>query len=298
MTIGFSVVIPAFNYGHCVERAVRSVLAQSSEIFEVLVINDGSSDNTDEVMQLLVQEGDDRLRYLSQPNRGLSAVRNRGVRESRYDWLVFLDADDEMCAEALTAYAECASAHPDARLLIGGHVSCRGKERSVIAPLKASPDRRANFINYLNKRLTISNGACAMHKEVFSSAHYDPELRHTEDIPVFAHVLSRYDAASFSGPVALIYKHSNSMRHDVDAALQVGMNLESCIFDNNDLPAWAESYRQKYRVRRLLSLLKICDRAGRYREVRRLFPLLFRASPLQALKPRYLRRYIRSLLKP
>lgn len=298
MSMGFSVVIPAYNYGHCVERAVRSVLAQPQTAvqLDVLVINDGSSDNTDEVMQGLVEEGDGRLRYLSQPNQGLSAVRNRGVEEARHDWLIFLDADDEMCPDALTAYGDCAKAFPQARLLIGGHVSCSGDKRVDIAPLQTSEQHQANFAHYLNKKLTISNGACAMHKSLFSSVRYDPALRHTEDLPVFAHILANYPVASFAQPVAVIYKHADSMRHDVDAALQIGLSLEAHIFDNNGLPEWAAALRKPYRARRLTSLLKICARAGRHGDVRALYQALLCTAPLQALKPRYLRRYLRSLL--
>ncbi len=295
MSQGFSVVIPAFNYGHCVERAVRSVLKQTCPAFEVIVINDGSSDDTETVMQALVAEGDERLRYVSQSNQGLSAVRNRGVEESRYPWLVFLDADDEMCPGALAAYQACATENPSARLLIGGHVSATADRQTPIAPLEASAERKVNFANYLNKKLTISNGACAMHQSLFETVRYDPALRHTEDLPVFAHILANYDVACFPAPVAVIHKHAGSMRHDVDAALRVGLSLETSIFDDNGLPDWAATLRKPYRARRLISLIKLCERAGRYRDVRQLYRALLRVSPLQALSPRYLRRFLRSL---
>lgn len=295
MNQGFSVVIPVFNYGHCVERAVRSVLDQSYPALEVIVVNDGSTDDTDIVMRGLVALGDQRLRYISQTNQGLSAVRNRGLQESRYPWLVFLDADDEMCPGALEAYQACATACPSARLLIGGHVSATTDRQTSIAPLEASAERKLNFANYLNKKLTISNGACAMHRSLFESVSYDPALRHTEDLPVFAHILANYNVACFSTPVAMIHKHAGSMRHDVDAALKVGLSLEAKIFDDNGLPQWAEALRKPYRARRLISLIKLCERAGRYQDVGRLYRELFRVSPLQALSPRYLRRFLRSL---
>ncbi len=295
MSMGLSVVIPAYNYAHCLVTAVRSVLSEPGDDFEVLVINDGSSDNTDEVMTALLAEGDARLRYISQPNQGLSAVRNRGIKEGLFEWLVFLDADDEMCPGALEAYRRCASEHPRARLLIGGHYSCKGDRKTAIAPIEVSASHRDNLANYLEKKLSISNGACAMHKSLFANVGYDPNLRHTEDVPVFSHILANFDVASFATPVAAIHKHDDSMRHDVDAALKVGPALEAHIFDDNGLPEWAQSLRKAYRTRRLLSLLKICDRADRAREVRGLYLQLLRTAPVEALKPRYLRRFVRSL---
>lgn len=297
MSTGFSVVIPAYNYGHCIERAVQSVLNQSYSDFEVLVINDGSTDNTDTVMQSLSEQNSSRLSYVRQNNQGLSAVRNRGVEEAVFSWLVFLDADDEMCSGALAALDQCAQGNPQARLLIGGHLSCSQEGCDEIRPWPASDDCQQNFSEYLGKKLTISNGACAMHRTLFASVRYDRELRHTEDLPVFAHVLANYPVATTPQPIAKIHKHEDSMRHDVSAALAVGMSLESRIFDNNGLPEWAQAMRKSYRVRRLLSLVKICDRAGSYGDVRHLYRQLFREAPLAALRPRYLRRLLKSLIK-
>jgi glycosyltransferase involved in cell wall biosynthesis len=297
MNTGFSVVIPAYNYGHCIERAVRSVLNQSYPVFEVIVINDGSTDDTDVLMQSLMEGDNPRLRYITQSNQGLSAVRNMGVEESTYPWLVFLDADDEMCPEGLAALGQCFQENPEALLLIGGHFSCSGEVCDQVHPWPASDNKQKNFSAFLEKKFSLSNGACAMHRQLFMAVRYDPELRHTEDLPVFAHVIANYPVATVSLPIAKIHKHVGSMRHDVDAALAVGMSLESRIFDNNGLPEWAQPMRKRYRVRRLLSLLKICDRAERYGDVRRLYGQLFRESPFMAMQPRYIRRLIKSLMK-
>jgi glycosyltransferase involved in cell wall biosynthesis len=87
---GVSIVIPAYNYAHYLPLAVDSALAQTHSPVEVMVIDDGSSDNTPEVMGAY----GDRVVYIRQENRGLSGTRNRGLQEAKYDRLVFLDADD------------------------------------------------------------------------------------------------------------------------------------------------------------------------------------------------------------
>src|SRR6478736_2185706 len=86
-----SIVIPAYNYAHYLPETIASVLAQSFARFELLVVDDGSTDNTKAVVQALK---DPRIRYVWQPNRGLSAARNTGIAECRFNYVAFLDADD------------------------------------------------------------------------------------------------------------------------------------------------------------------------------------------------------------
>ncbi|MES2489432.1 MAG: glycosyltransferase [Pseudomonadota bacterium] len=87
-----SVIIPTFNRAYILERAIASVLGQSYTDLELIVVDDGSSDGTAELIQNF---SDSRLRYLQQPrNLGVSAARNRGIAEARGEWLAFLDSDD------------------------------------------------------------------------------------------------------------------------------------------------------------------------------------------------------------
>ncbi|HEX5677047.1 MAG TPA: glycosyltransferase family A protein [Alcanivorax sp.] len=297
MSDGFSVVIPAFNYGYCLERAVTSAVSQDYPEFEVIVINDGSEDDTAEVADRLAARWPERVRVVHQANAGLSAVRNRGIAEAGFSWLVFLDADDEFCPGALAAMAAAADAAPDARLVVGGHIADDGVRRTLVAPAVVSADRAETLRAFLGKRLTISNGACAMHRALFRTTHYDPALRHTEDLPVFAHVLANYPITTTDRPITVIHKHPGSMRHDLDAALCVGMALEAAIFDDNGLPTWAQRFRRYYRARRALSLLKLADRGDRPDLVRRFFASALGADWRQALHPRYLRRYVVSFFK-
>lgn len=116
----FSVVIPARDAEATVERAVASALAQNPAPVEIVVVDDGSSDRTAEVVSHLDVSC---LRLLRQPRRGVSAARNRGVEAAEGDWIVFLDADDEALPGWLATFAEatddttgavCAGAHSPA----------------------------------------------------------------------------------------------------------------------------------------------------------------------------------------
>jgi len=88
-----SVVIPLYNRAQVIEQTVKSVLNQTFDAFEVIIVNDGSTDNSLNVVR--DKFTDSRIRIVDQENQGVSVARNRGVKESRYEYIAFLDADDE-----------------------------------------------------------------------------------------------------------------------------------------------------------------------------------------------------------
>lgn len=87
----FSVVIPLYNKELSVRNTINSVLDQTFKEFEIVIVNDGSTDNSLEIVQ---QFKDDRIRIIDKPNGGVSSARNRGIKEAKYEWITFLDADD------------------------------------------------------------------------------------------------------------------------------------------------------------------------------------------------------------
>ena len=110
----FSVVIPAYNARATLTNALDSVLAQTWAAYEIIVIDDGSSDNTEEV----VAAYGDRVIYLRQKNAGPSAARNHGVEAASGDWIAFLDADDWYYPGRLQAHADMIAADPDLDFLV------------------------------------------------------------------------------------------------------------------------------------------------------------------------------------
>ena len=99
-----SVIIPAYNAAKWLPRAIRSVLAQSRPADELIVVDDGSTDNSAEVCS----EFFDHLRYVRRENGGLAAARNTGTAASGGDWLLFLDADDALAPNALKSLSRTA----------------------------------------------------------------------------------------------------------------------------------------------------------------------------------------------
>jgi glycosyltransferase involved in cell wall biosynthesis len=100
--INYSVVIPLYNKERHIKKTILSVLNQSNNNFEIIIVNDGSTDNS---VKIIEEFNDSRIRIINQENQGVSAARNRGINESRYDWIALLDADDEWKEEFLETMA-------------------------------------------------------------------------------------------------------------------------------------------------------------------------------------------------
>src|SRR5665647_803926 len=93
MDVKVSVIIPCYNQGHFLNESVGSVLAQTYTNWECIIVNDGSTDNTESIA-LARSQKDSRIKYIKKENEGLSSARNRGLDEASGDFIQFLDADD------------------------------------------------------------------------------------------------------------------------------------------------------------------------------------------------------------
>lgn len=114
-----SIIMPTFNRGHIVTRAIRSVIAQAFGDWELLVIDDGSKDETFAAIRDVVRS-DTRIRYHFASNRGLAMARNLGIQMSRGEYLTFLDSDDEYTPEHLALRAQYVAEQASVALLHGG----------------------------------------------------------------------------------------------------------------------------------------------------------------------------------
>ena len=131
-----SVVIATYNRANYLSETIESVLAQTFRSFELIVVDDGSSDNTREILQSY----GDRLRVYYQPNRGPSAARNLGVRHARGSWIAIQDSDDVCRANHLEVLFRHVALHPDCGMVFGNGAYLDGPEhgRHTIIPIGES----------------------------------------------------------------------------------------------------------------------------------------------------------------
>ncbi|UVE18316.1 glycosyltransferase family 2 protein [Pseudomonas sp. LS44] len=295
-----SVVIPAYNYAATLPRAVRSVLAQLDEApAELIVIDDGSTDDTPQVLDQLLAEHPGRFRAIRKANSGLASVRNLGIDEATGDFLVFLDADDELAQGALAALAEHIVANPDSRMVIGAHRSVFADGKRKLHEVKALPATpRQRVRGYLiDKTVALSNGACAMHREVFGPGRYPERFRSTEDIPVFAQVLAGFPCSVLNQPVALIHRHATSLRHNLTHARATGLELVDEVFAPARMPAELQDLKSAFLAQRCLSLFRTFASAGEFDTAMQFYRQAVRADFAVLLRWSYTRKALRVLFK-
>lgn len=121
----FSVVIPLYNKEKEIKSTLDTVLNQSYTDFEIVIVNDGSTDRSIEVVQGI---DDPRIRLIDQKNGGVSAARNRGIRESRNEWIAFLDADDLWDKIKLEKIAQVINKNQSIEWLVTGCRTLKGNE--------------------------------------------------------------------------------------------------------------------------------------------------------------------------
>src|SRR4051812_30982953 len=112
-----SVIIPCYNHGSYLAEAIDSILTQTYQYFEIIVVDDGSTDNT-----RAVAESYKAVKYVYRNNKGLSAARNTGIDHSNGEYLVFLDADDWLFPNALSINSNCLQQNKEAAFVAGGHI--------------------------------------------------------------------------------------------------------------------------------------------------------------------------------
>ena len=292
-----SVIIPAYNYAHTLERAVSSVISQLDSDSELIIIDDGSTDNTKKIIEAMHERFPIKFKSFSKENGGAASARNFGINKARGEYLVFLDADDEMADGALTALRAHIQQYPQSEFIIGAHytVDVNGK-RKLHLPVKlpSSPFRRVK--DYLiNKKISLSNGACAMHKRIFDNIRYPEQFRNSEDIPVFTYALANCSCSNLNSPLAYIYKHGDSLRHHFVNTENVGIALVDEVFSNRYLQKDIQLLKPQYMAQRLLSLFRVAYQSGQYDLARSYYRKAVLVNWGVIFKISYFRKFFRSL---
>lgn len=112
-----SVIIPLYNKESCIEKTIKSVLNQTYQDFELVIVDDGSTDNSKNIVFSIA---DKRIRYVYKQNGGVSSARNYGLRQVSSDWVVFLDADDTFFPNTLESFIVATKKYPMASVIVGG----------------------------------------------------------------------------------------------------------------------------------------------------------------------------------
>lgn len=291
-----SIVVPVFNYGHYLGEAVESVLRQPGS-WELLVLDDGSTDDTPDVAKKLQQKFGTAFRYLRQENRGVAAARNRAVDETSGDYVLFLDADDYLCPDILGETEDTVRAAGRPAMIICDYlIDTNGRDRRRNNK-SLSPSLEGRLRQFLfKKNLSITPSATLIRRDVFEHFRFPEDVDSSEDIPFFAGILGHFrDVALFRKPICTTRRHSSSRRRDLERADRAfeELNRELVAALPHGLKGWA----RQIEAGRYLSLFRLSYRAGDYRRARHYYRRAMKAHLWSVFRFSYLGKYLRSLAR-
>lgn len=194
----FSVVIPLYNKENYIETTLKSVLNQTFKNFEIIVVNDGSTDNS---LQVVETFSDNRIHTIQQNNQGLSASRNIGISNSKGNIIALLDADDIWDSEFLNSIYRLYKKFPEA-YLFGTNYLEKYSSRNIIEPVK-NIDLKLNGKDFIIEDFFSTNmfqpivcpSSLAFKKEVANSCLFNNKINYAEDVDFYLKCFVKYKLA-------------------------------------------------------------------------------------------------------
>jgi glycosyltransferase involved in cell wall biosynthesis len=208
--VKISVIIPTYNRASLIARAVDSVLSQTLNDFEVIIIDDGSKDNTKEVLQ----QYEGKIKYIYQNNGGISKARNRGIQESVGKYIAFLDSDDYWAPKKLEVQTKVLDENPRVGIVYARMPIVN--EHGDILGMKPNGVSGKNFQELLRVWGDLPTSSVMTRRECFDRVGvFDDDLPPMEDIDMWLRIAHSYDLYEVEGKVLAYYwRHDHQITQD------------------------------------------------------------------------------------
>jgi glycosyltransferase involved in cell wall biosynthesis/SAM-dependent methyltransferase len=215
-----SVVIPCYNHARFLPEAVASVKNQSYTHTEIIVVDDGSTDDTKAVCESLPG-----VRYVYQSNSGLSAARNTGFKHSTGDYIVFLDADDYLFPKALEANVAYLENHTGLAFVSGRHdkVDARGK---VIPEDQHDVIHSDHYIHLLQGNYIGMHATVMYTRWILEQFEFDTTLKACEDYDMYFRITRKHPVGNHAEKIAAYRIHGNNMSANIPFMLEMALKVQ------------------------------------------------------------------------
>lgn len=232
----FSIVIPLYNKELSIENTIQSVLDQTYQNYEIIVVNDGSNDSSAKVVQSI---RDTRVRMIHQKNQGVSAARNRGITEANHDWIAFLDGDDLWEKNHLEEIVAMMADFPMDKIYVTSFEY--SDERKVFKHSRSeSIFEIENYFKEALKEALIWTSIIAIHRDCFKKVGYfNTDLNRGEDTDLWVRLASNFDIIKSSVITA-------TYRVEAENRTALSKNLESTYIYYINLDEIEDVYEKKY----------------------------------------------------
>lgn len=211
-----SVIIPCFDSEAFVERAIQSVLKQTYTNYEIILVDNGSTDNTLAILSAFAQRYPEKIRMFHEDKKGAPAARNKGLSEARGEWIQFLDSDDELLPQKLeNQIGHINDAGPD--IIVGPCFKHKPEGKKVFKWIQKT-ERKDVWKGLLTSRLGNTSANLWKTRALFSVSGWNESMSSSQEYDLLFRLLKNNAVVSFSS-VPLLIRHirNNSVARSPDS---------------------------------------------------------------------------------
>jgi len=271
-----SVVVPAYNAARTLSTTVKSVLDQTMGDLELIVVDDGSSDDTVGLARAIA---DPRVRVVERENGGASAARNTGIGEARGTWVAFLDSDDAWLPVKLERQLAYVTAHPDVHAVQTGAYFVDDALR-VLHVRRCKPSQDSLWETLLFQNLPAFLSALMIRRSKFEEIGcFDTSLEILEEWDMAIRAARFCNLQSIEEPLCLYRVHPGNRSLNLDIHVAPGLLILERLFADPDLPERVRAGRRQVYAHLYTMLAGGAMRVGRYRDCAHWTAKALRADP-------------------
>ena len=242
----FSIIIPSYNRAKFLPATIDSVLAQSFTSWELIIVDDHSADNTNEVV---TNYKDPRIRYeWNEVNLERCASRNKGIDLAKGKYICFLDSDDRFTTEHLQTLADAIKVEKEAKAMV--FTCCTWKFSDREEKLVYKPQQEMSAVEYM-MTIQVPPSCTCFHKDILKEFKFSTALTINEDIELFTRIVNKYPFVKVDNYTVYMLIHGGNTKFVETAPVEKQFDATEIIFSNPELKSSiSPDFKKKY----LLSL--------------------------------------------
>ncbi|MBF2046913.1 MAG: glycosyltransferase [Elainella sp. C42_A2020_010] len=261
-----SIIIPAYNGERFITKALDSILAQTYSNYEIIVVNDGSTDQTAAVLQPYR----DRILYIEQANQGVAAARNRGMALAQGELIAFLDQDDVLLPDKLAVQVECVAQHPEIGIVHSGWrlVDAEGNPLADIEPWHEAP--QLDLAGWLKRMPVLLSAMMFRHSWLKRVGEFDSQFKQACDVEIVQRLIMLGCQTAWVPQVTVLYR-----QHDQNDSLNTLVQAEEVwtvqeqFFARSDIPPTIRQIERECRYYTLIWIAWRLYHTGHLTEISR-----------------------------
>ncbi len=233
-----SVIIPLYNKEKCIARAIGSVLNQTYVDFELIIINDGSTDQSEQIVKNF---NDQRIRLYTKDNGGVSSARNMGIAKAKFEYVALLDGDDWWREDFLSKLISLKNKFPDSGIWAGRYVQVNEVGKQI--ELNRFPQIEEGFFELFDYLYAICSSSVLIRKSVFDECGYfNEELTHGEDTDMWIRIALKYNICYTNETISYYNIASNPLMRSIGKIPNIENHILITIdnYIGNGFPKWDE----------------------------------------------------------